>query len=242
MENPVKAPIPAPAVSTETAWFEWFTDDFYPRHGKTLSIALGAVAVLLAVYLFLHYSRGKSAMEDNKKLGRAYVALERDDWAEAEKALQEFMGHGPSGLARDKAYLFLGKVHYGRQEYDKALEAYAKVGKGSPATVLIYSGALHGRAACLMQKKDYAGAVKILDEFLSLTQRRTGDPEEDLSGKEVVDLTPSVPNALWKQALCYRELKQNADAKTVAEKILKAYPKSPEAQDAIKLLAILTPQ
>ena len=156
---------------------------------------------------------------------------------DAEGALKEFLAQGPSGLAKDKGNLFLGKVYYEQQKYEQALQAYGNVSKGSKSSVLVYSGALHGKAACYMQKKDYAQAVQALDEYLALAMRRTGNPKEDVAGKEVVDLTPSVPNALFKQALCYRELGQTDKVKATVEKLQKAYPGTREAQNGALLLA-----
>jgi tetratricopeptide (TPR) repeat protein len=113
------------------------------------------------------------------------------------------------------------------------------VGKDGKSTILVYSGALHGIAACYMQKKDYLQAITALDEFLTLCMRRTGNPKENLAGEEVVDLSPAVPNALWKEALCYRELGQPDQVKAVVDKLEKAYPGSVEAQNGLKLLAMV---
>jgi TolA-binding protein len=90
-----------------------------------------------------------------------------------------------------------------------------------------------------MQKKDYAKAVEVLNDLMARFMRRTGDPAENLAGQEVLDLSPSLPNVLWKQALCYRELNQPEKAKAAVEKLRKAYPDSREAQDGLKLLAML---
>ena len=212
-------------------------DDIYPRYEKQLWAAAGVVVAAVGVYFLWNNNHQKSEIEDNKKLGSAYVYFEKGQLADAERALTEFLAQGPSGLARDKGNLYLGKAYYEEQNYDKALEAYGKVRKDGKATLLVYSGALHGKAACYMQKKDYANAVQTLDELVNLCMRRTGNPKEDMSGQEVVDLSPSVPNALWKQALCYRELGQPDKVKSVVEKLQKAYPASREAQDGSRLLA-----
>jgi TolA-binding protein len=235
MDASIKPSLPG---HSETSWWDWFRDDLYPRYDKQLWSVIGAVVLAVAVYFLWNYNRGKSEVADNKKLGAVYVLLEKGQLGEAEAALQEFLRTGPTSLARDKANLYLGKAYYEEQQYDSALEAYSSVRRDKSAP-LIHSGALHGAAACYMQKKDYAQAVKVLDEFLDLYMRRTGDPKEDLAGREVVDLSPVVPNALWKQALCYRELGQPDKVQAAVEKLQKAYPASQEAQDGAKLLATL---
>lgn len=236
MENPIKAASPASPVKSSSLK-DWFMDEFFPRYEKQLYAVIGAVVIALALYFLWNYNRGKNEIADNKKLGTAYVFLNEGKLPEAEKALTEALAQGLSGLARDKANLYLGKIYYDYQKYDQALEAYNKVGKGNKATILVYSGALHGKAACYMQKKDYAKAVATLDEFVSLCMLRTGNPKENVAGHEVVDLSPTVPNALWKEALCYRELGQPDKVKATVEKLQKVYPASLEARDGAKLLA-----
>jgi TolA-binding protein len=227
-----------PPASSKSSWWDWFMDDFYPRYDKQLWSVIGALVLAAAVYSLWNYNREKSEIVDNKKLGAAYVLMEKGQLPDAEKALAEFLREGLSGIARDKANLLLGKTYYDEQKYDEALAAYGNVRKDKSAP-LIYSGALHGQAACYMQKKDYARAAQILDQFLDLYMRRTGNPKEDLVGKEVVDLSPAVPNALLKQALCYRELGRTDKVKADVEKLQKAYPASHEAQDGAKLLATI---
>ena len=214
-------------------------DEFFPRYEKQVYVVVGAVAIVVALVFLWNYNRGKSEIADNKKLGTAYVFLNEGKLPEAEKALTDALAQGLSGLARDKANLYLGKLYYDEQKYDQALEAYNKVGKGNKATLLVYSGALHGKAACYMQQKNYSRAVATLDEFVALCMRRTGNSKENVAGHEVVDLSPAVPNVLWKKALCYRELGQTDKVKATVEKLQKVYPASPEAQDGVKLLATI---
>src|SRR5690606_6560247 len=114
---------------------------------------------------------------------------------------------------------------------DEALQAYDEVRAGGKRLGLIGAGALHGRAAIYMQKSDYARAAELLDELVKTYGARTGDPRENLAGEEVVDFAPNVPNALWKLALCRRALGEADKARAVAERLIRAYPGSREAQD-----------
>jgi TolA-binding protein len=228
-----------PAVDMESSLVEWFTDDIYPRYAKQIWVAGGTLIAAVLVYFIWTATAENRALEANRDLGASYVLLADERFPEAEKSLTDYLRKGPSGLARDKAYLFLGKAYYRQEKYDQALEAYGMVGEGKEATALIRSGALHGIAASLMQKRDYAQAAARLEEFVARAMRRTGHPSEDIAGQEVQDLSPSVPNALWKLALCYRELKQPEKAKAAVEKLRRAYPASREAQDGERLLATL---
>ena len=237
MEKKDKAPHSAP-LPESSAWSR-FSEEFYFRYMREIWIAVAVVVVAVAGYFAWSQYSQKAEAAANKKLGQAYVLLRDENYPAAESALLGFLASNPSGIAEDKANLYLGKVYYSQQRYDEALAAYAKVGKGGKATPLIYSGALHGRAAASMQKRDYATAASLLEELVNDYGERTGDPEEKVEGEEVVDRSPAVPNALFKLALCYRELGQTDKAKAAAEKLARVYPETREGKDAEKLLAIL---
>jgi tetratricopeptide (TPR) repeat protein len=197
--------------------------------------------VVIAVAGWFGWSslRERRAEAENKRLGTAYVLLRQENPAAAEQALRAFLASNPSGLARDKANLFLGKLLYRQERYDEALQAYELVEADGKPVALIGAGALHGRAAVYMQKSDYARAAGLLDELVNAYGARTGDPRENLAGEEVVDFSPNVPNALWKLALCRRALGETDKARAAAERLVRAYPGSREAQDAEKLIATL---
>ncbi len=227
--------------STKASGFSWrmFAEDFWFRNMRVIVTA--AVLVVAAAVAWFVWSaiRESRAAEDNKKLGVAYVLLRGDDPAAAEQALRTFLAGNPTGLARDKANLFLGKLLYRQERYDEALAAYEQVRSGGKKLALLRAGALHGRAAIHMQQADYASAAKLLEELVGSYGVRTGDPREDVVGSEVMDFSPNVPNALWKLALCRRELGEADKARAAAERIVRAYPGSREAQDAARLLVTL---
>lgn len=218
---------------------EWFMDEFVPRFGKQALMALGGVAVVVAGIVWFQGSRDASEARENKELGPAYVYYSQDKLDSALAFLSGFVQRSHSRSVQDKANLMLGKIHYAQGRYDEAIKAYSAVDHGAKDRPLVASGALHGLASSHIQKKDYAKAAGLLEQFVSDFGRRKGNPEERIAGKEIVDLSPVVPNALWKLALCYKEMKDTAKAKAAAEKLVKIYPESREAYDANKLLAQL---
>jgi TolA-binding protein len=218
---------------------EWFMDDFIPRFGKQALIALAAVLAVAAGSVWFKGSREASEARENKELGQAYVYYSQDKLDSAQAFLSAFVQRSHSRSVQDKANLMLGKIHYSQGRYDEAIKAYGAVDHGAKDRPLVASGALHGLASSHIQKKDYAKAAELLEKFVADFGRRKGKPEEKVAGKEIVDLSPVVPNALWKLALCYKEMKDTAKAKATAEKLVKIYPESREAYDANRLLAQL---
>jgi TolA-binding protein len=241
MEQADKTLPPSTGPDSSRASFSWgtFSEDFWFRYSRQIVIALIVIVAAAAGWFGWKHLRAQAEEADNKRLGTVYILLHDQNLPAAEQALVAFLAENPSGLARDKANLLLGKAYYGQQRYDEALAAYGKVGKGGKSTALLHAGALHGTAAAHMQKAEYAQAVEALDQLVAAYGGRTGDPEENLAGSEAVDFAPSVPNALWKLALCHRELGQAEQAKAAAERLIKAYPGSREARDAEKLLTVL---
>jgi TolA-binding protein len=234
MENTDNNPASRPGFSTAS-----FAEDTWFRYSRQI---VGAVIVIVVALLAWFVWKSVSASQEaasNKKLGAIYVLLREDNLPAAEQALNEFLGDRPAGLAADKANLFLGKVYFLQQRYDESMAAYGAVKKRGKAVSLLHSGALHGRAASAMQKGDYATAVESLTELVKTYGARTGAPQENLAGEEVADFAPNIANALWKLALCQRELGQLEEAKATSTRLVRTYPASREARDAEKLLTVL---
>jgi TolA-binding protein len=234
MENTQNTPTFSSGFSlTERAEELWIR---YAR--QIVIIAIVLVAAVVAWFVWKSVS-ASAAEADNKKLGAIYVLLREENLPAAEDALTTFLASKPSGLAADKANLYLGKTYFLQQRYDEAIAAYGAVRARGKDVALIHAGALHGLAASHMQKAEYSQAVEALNKLIGTYGARTGAPQEALEGREVADFAPSVPNALWKLALSQRELGQNGEAKAAAERLVRTYPETREARDAEKLLTLL---
>jgi TolA-binding protein len=225
------------APDQESGLTDWFLGDFWPRFGKLTSYALLAIAVLIAGAVWWNSDRVQSQAKENKELGKAFIYFSEDKYDSALAFLNAFTKASHSRLVQDKANLMLGQIHYSKGKYDDAIKAFALVDQSNTTQPLLSSGALHGLASAYIQNKNYALAAETLEKLVSRFGKRTGAPDEKVAGNVKVDLAPSVPNALWKLALCYRELKNTEKEKATAEKIVKIYPESRESFDAQRLLA-----
>jgi len=234
MENTEKPQAPVPGFSLAE-----YAEELWIRHAKLISTIAIVVVVAVVAWFGWKTVSARNAEADNKKLGAIYVHLRSENLPAAEEALTGFLAGNPSGLAADKANLYLGKVYFLQGRYDEALNSYGSVKARGKDVALLHAGALHGIAASYMQKAEYAPAIEALSELVETYGVRTGAPEESLVGEEVADFVPNIANSLWKLALCHRELGQSAEAKAAAERIVRVYPASREAKDAEKLLTIL---
>lgn len=226
---------PVPAAS----FVDWVTDDFLPRHGRTAGWVLGVVVLGVVGYFVASKQKHAAEIAANRELGEGLVAFSSEDPAKAVAAFQTYLQSGNAkGSAEQKAELLMAKSLYRQGKWEEAYQAYEKVGQ--PAEMpLLGAAALHGMAACRMQTKAYDQAVPLLEKLVSDYMRRSGKPTDDLAGEEVADLSPVIPNALWKLALCRRELGNQEAAREAAKKLVAAYPASREAQEASRFLALL---
>lgn len=216
---------------------EWFMIDFWPRFGKQTIYLIVGIAVVVSAGVWFNNDRLASQAKENKQLGPAYILYSEDKLDAAQNLLTAFVKSGHTRLVQDKANLMLGQIYFTKGKYDEAIQAFSQVDLSNTKQSLVASGALHGLASSYIQKKDYTQAADNLEKFVSRFERRTGKPDEKVEGQEVADLSPAVPNALWKLALSYRELKNPEKEKAAAEKLVKVYPESKEAFDATRLLA-----
>lgn len=229
-----------PAAKTpeqEASLVDWFLVDFWPRFGKQTVYALLAIAVVVSAIVWFKSDRVNQQVRENKELGPAFIYLSEDKLDSAETFLSGFVKASHSRLVQDKANLMLGQVFYSKGRYDDAIKTFGLVDLENADQPLLSSGALHGMASSQIQKKEYAQAAENLEKFVARFGRKTANPAERVSGKEVVDLSPVVPNAMWKLALCYRELKDISKAKAIANKLMAIYPESREAYEAKRFLA-----
>jgi len=221
----------------ETNLMDWFLVDFWPKFGMQALYVILGLSVVISGFVWFNNDRIASQAKENKLLGPAYLLYSENKLDSAESFLNAFAKQGHGKFVQDKANLMLGQILYSKAKYDEALNTFSQIDLGNTKNSLVSSGALHGIAACYIEKKNYAQAVVNLEKFISTFGRKTGKPTEKIEGNEVADLSPAVPNAYWKLALCYREMQNVEKEKATVEKLFKAYPQSKEAFDATRLLA-----
>jgi TolA-binding protein len=143
------------------------------------------------------------------------------------------------GLTLAKAALLAGNLHLQNNNLDSAELLYKITVSNAGKVELISSAAEHGLAVAAMERENYPEAISLLNAFINKYGKRTGDLTKRHTKTEPVDAVPTVPDAMWKLALCYMETGDTEKAKQIAQRLLKIYGDSPKAANALKLLAIL---
>ncbi len=209
--------------------------DFATRHG--MQIVAVFVLVVVAIALIAHFVNSRTDTDSTQAelMGKGLSALYQ---GKQDVALSEFQGllqsNKLNGLALAKVALLTGNIKFQQGDLDGAAALYQKSLDNAGSAPLIKAGAMHGSAAVAIEKKDYAAAAKILEQFVSEFGERSGDLEDRYQKAEAADAVPTVPDALWKLALVYQQLGSNDKAKAAAQKILKVYGDNPVYSDRAK--------
>jgi len=222
------------------ALMEYLKEDFFPKHGTKVIIALCLVAVgLFSIVQNLRTSSEKEvAMAEELGKGLSYVYVGKTDSALA--AFESSIQSGNlKGLSLAKAALLAGNIHLQNNSLDNAEALYRQAVSNASGIEIIASAAEHGLAVVAMEKQNYTEAISLLNAFINRYGKRTGDLAKRYAKTEPVDKIPTVPDALWKLTLCHLEVGDKESAEQTAEKILKIYGDSQKAADASKLLATL---
>lgn len=231
---------PQPSGLHAESMLDHLKNDFLPKHGTKLIVAV--VLIAAGVFAFHQHRTSQEAQKaaSAELLGKGFDHLYNGRTDSAQIVLEGAINAGKlKNVALAKAALLSANLHLQKGEFDAAIALYNKAIDNSNGVDLIAAGAQHGLATTTMEKKDYAGAVKLLEQFVATYGKRTGDLSDRFAKTEPSDAITTVPDALWKLSLCYGELKQNDKAKQSAEKLLKVYGDSRQAALAKKFLATL---
>jgi len=225
--------------STESL-LEYLKEDFWPRHGTKVTIAL--VLVALAVFAVTQhigsFAEKEAGMAEELGKGLDYIYRNKGDSALITLEVSIQSG-GLKKLYLAKAALLAGNLHLQNNNADSAETLYRLAILNASGAEIISSAAEHGLAVVAMERKNYPEAISLLNAFVNKYGKRTGDLAKRYAKTEPVDKVPTVPDALWKLTLCYLETGDSSKTIQTAQRILKVYGDSPKAADASKLLATL---
>ena len=211
--------------------------DFVKRNQTATYTVLG----LLLAGVVLWFVRGNlvSTATDKARndMGQAYALLGRHQEDSAAVLLQKLTTVN-AGLETSKAALLLADIQLSKGQLDKADKNYRLCKERSNSVALLEAGALRGLAVCAINRKDYKTAESLLSDVLSKYQRVTGDAKARGLDKEPKDLVPFLSQVQWQLVLVKDAQNDAKAAKEAAEKLIKLYPTTEEAQDARRFLAM----
>lgn len=215
--------------------------DFFTAYGMKIGMALAAL--LLVVVATIHYFENRRVAQaaQAELMGRGMTHVYSGNLDSALVEFESLIDNGKvDGVSLAKSALLAGNIKFQKGDFDGAAVLFQKSIDHAGSAALIRSSAIMGSAASAIEKKDYAAASGLLEKFVKEFGKRTGDLGDRYTGAEKSDLAPTVPDALWKLTLVYREMGELKKAQASAEKILKIYGDNTNYADkARKFLATI---
>lgn len=188
----------------------------YVEENYVRVLAAGAgVVILILIGVFVMHQMDTQAREAVEAEGRVRVLLLQgqidDAILDAERVAEAYSGDAAAGRALQLAgglYFETGRFAEAQAAFERYLQAFDTAG---PTRYSAWSGI----AAAMEEQGDLAGAAA---KYLAFAD-------------EFVD-SPFAPNALMEAARCYRLSGDTVQARTLLQRILDRYARSPVAQSA----------
>jgi TolA-binding protein len=207
--------------SLVTAYFR--VQQWYHKNGDRVLMAVGALAVILAVVFFVARSKRSAEAAAAGKLGAAefvYYSGQANDQTlqELQAVVDKYPGTKSAGIAA----FDLASAYYSQKNYASAEKYYRLVvDKYHDDPITAVSG-FNGLAACLESQNQYAEAAKVFAK----------------AQKQYPKLF-AAPQALYDAARCFALAGNASDAKAAYQTIIDRYPESSLVHEAKALRASL---
>jgi tetratricopeptide (TPR) repeat protein len=197
-----------------------------------LGLLLAGVALWAVRATMISNAREKARAD----MGQAYMLLSRNQVDSAVPYLEKVAASN-ADIETAKAAVILADIELSKGQFDKAEKNY-RTARSKSSLPLIEGAALRGLAVCAIDRKDYKTAENLLSQVLSKYQRVTGDPKQRGLGKEPKDQLPFLSQVMLQQAFVRDAQGDAAGARAIAEKLIKFYPESEDAQEAQRFLVV----
>ncbi len=188
----------------------------WEQHGTRILLGLGAVVLVVLLVFFVARTRAQSEERAAADLFRAEMSVGQNDYATAVQMLREIVDSAPGTKAARSAMLYLGDAYEGQGKPAEAVNWYrralAKAGKDRDARV----ASLHGLAAALEDRGDFAQAASNYEELTKLgandNQRgramlaqarclaKAGQSKKAVEVYQAVQRLPVVDSDIWNAA------------------------------------------
>jgi len=210
--------------------------DFLRRNQTVAYSVLGLLLAGLALWVIRANMISSAREKARADMGQVYMLLSRNQVDSAVPYLEKVAASN-ADIETAKAAVILADIELSKGQFDKAEKNY-RIARSKSSLPLIEGAALRGLAVCAIDRKDYKTAENLLSQVLSKYQRVTGDPKARGLGNEPKDQLPFLSQVMLQQILV-RDAQGDANgARGIAEKLIKLYPESEDAQEARRFLVV----
>jgi TolA-binding protein len=207
--------------SLVTAYFN--AQQWYHKNGDRLLMAVGALAVVLAVVFFVMRSkRGAEAAAAYKLGATEFVYYSGNSGDQTLQDLQAIVDKYSGTRSAGIAAFDLASAYYSQKNYASAEKYYRLVVDKYGNDPMTAVSGYNGLAACLESQNQYAEAAKVFTKIQKQYPKWF-----------------AAPRALYDAARCYALAGDASDAKAAYQAIIDRYPESSFVHDAKALSASL---
>ncbi len=146
----------------------------WEQHGTRILLGLGAVALVVLLVFFVSRTRAQSEERASADLFRAQMSVGQNDYATAIQMLREIVDAAPGTHAARSAMLYLGDAYLGQGKPAEAVNWYRRALDKSGNNKFDKEASLHGLAASLEDRGDFAQAAA---SYEALAKLETTDNE-----------------------------------------------------------------
>jgi len=210
--------------------------DFLRRNQTVAYSVLGLLLAGLALWVVRANMISSAREKARADMGQVYLLLSRNQVDSALPYLEKVAASN-ADIETAKAAVILADIELSKGQFVQAEKNYA-VARAKSSLPLIEGTAMRGLAVCAIDRKDYKTAENLLVQVLSKYQRVTGDPKDRGLDKEPKDQLPFLSQVMFQQVLVRDAQGDGKGARETAEKLIKLYPNTDDAQDARRFLAL----
>lgn len=202
--------------------FYFKATDWLERNTNFILYGVAAVLVIIAAFTYYAYSSNKAEKEASVEFAKATRTFESFDYQNAIAQFSNLVDNYGSTTSGKLGRFYLANCFYQTKDYANAEKNYKKFISNFSGGEHFLAAAQGGIAASLAQRQIYAEAAKAF---------------EKAAHKYESVLTP---NYLLQAAQCFSQSSNNVKAKELYNEIITKYPKSPEKDDALMLVSMLS--
>jgi tetratricopeptide (TPR) repeat protein len=140
----------------------------WEQHGNRILLGLGALVLVVLLVFFVSRTRAQSEERASADLFRAQMSVGQNEYATAIQMLREIVDAAPGTNAARSAMLYLGDAYLSQVKPAEAVNWYRRALDKSGNSKSDKEAGLHGLAAALEDRGDFAQAAASYGELAKL--------------------------------------------------------------------------
>jgi len=212
--------------------------DSWQKNQTLWSVVAAIVVCIAGAWGFWAWKTRTAEADANRLLGVGFVHLQNN---RPDSALSTFdrLASDHAGLAVSKASLMAGGLLFQKGDWKGAETRFRRAIEESKGLPLLEGGARRGLASSLIEQARFEEAAKELQKVVASYSHTSIDPTERAKEDGKVDDLPTLSQPLWQLVLVQEKLGKKDEARKTAERLIRTYPYSDEANEALRWLALL---